>query len=82
MTPKASSMALDIWMKINIEDCAKRKCPLCQDSTFEDDIVCMATSEQKCPEVRRQLWSLKKSIVNYYIKPGAKKYGKFRKNSR
>ena len=66
MSLRAGGMALDIWMKLDLKDCATRNCPYLHDSSFEIGDICVADNEQKCPEVRRQLWKLRSEIPKYY----------------
>ena len=67
MALKARSLAVDIWMKIDLADCAKKGCAYLHDSTLEAGDVCIADSEQKCPEARRRLWKLRDEIAEYYL---------------
>ena len=64
---RPGGLAVDIWMQLDLVDCATRGCPYLHESTREAQDVCIAASEQKCPEARRQLWKLREGIKEYYL---------------
>ena len=71
----AATAAEETWMDIKLSDCKEQRCLKFRESINSAGATtfsCIADGPRACPETRRRLWSLHKSIVRYYTVKGTK----------